>query len=544
MSLGKRICKNCGSEFPIYPEDFKFYERMNVPPPTFCPSCRTQRRLVLRNERRLYRRKCDFWWGDGWNPLTCGRELDSDRPFLEQYKALQDMVPRLGLFNINSVNSEYNNYSLDNKDCYMNFRVVESERCYYNYYLLQSRDSANSIYLHKSELVYGSFNARNCYNSHFLVDCENSVDCAYSYDLRNCSNCLFSYNLRNKQYHVRNKPVSSEGFKRIWKEFINGSRIKTKAAKETLWDIYAKKAIHRYNKIIKSTNSRGTDLTNCKNVFEVYNGTSSENVRYGDDVETTRDSMDVKGPMNSELAYECCSIDNGCARIYFSDFCQRGCLDTNYSSFCVNSQNLFGCIGIRNGKYCILNKQYSPKDYEELRKKLVVKMQERGEFGENIGGSVSPFAYNETVAMEYFPLSKEKALSRGYGWQDDSGGTYNKETIAQEDVPDEIQNVPDTITREILKCEGCGRNYPISENEVKLYRRLPAPLPEKCHECRYQELLRFRLPRKLWRRQCSCEIKSHEWHAERKCSNEFETPHAPDKSMPVYCEECYLKEVV
>jgi Zn ribbon nucleic-acid-binding protein len=56
-----------------------------------CPDCRQQRRLAFRNERNLYKRKCDatgkniisiyspdknikvynqdFWWSDKWNTM-------------------------------------------------------------------------------------------------------------------------------------------------------------------------------------------------------------------------------------------------------------------------------------------------------------------------------------------------------------------------------------------------------------------------------------------------------------------------------------------
>jgi hypothetical protein len=39
-------------------------------------------------------------------------------------------------------------------------------------------------------------------------------------------------------------------------------------------------------------------------------------------------------------------------------------------------------------------------------------MQETGERGEFFHRNLSPFGYNETVANEYFPLSKEEAIAR------------------------------------------------------------------------------------------------------------------------------------
>ena len=83
-----KTCQNCKKDFTIEAEDFSFYEKIKVPPPTFCPECRLQRRLAWRNERSLYKRKCDapgheetiitmyppelaikvydqkYWWGD------------------------------------------------------------------------------------------------------------------------------------------------------------------------------------------------------------------------------------------------------------------------------------------------------------------------------------------------------------------------------------------------------------------------------------------------------------------------------------------------
>ena len=52
-------CQNCKQDFVIESEDFSFYEKMKVPPPTFCPDCRLARRLIWRNERTFYKRICD-----------------------------------------------------------------------------------------------------------------------------------------------------------------------------------------------------------------------------------------------------------------------------------------------------------------------------------------------------------------------------------------------------------------------------------------------------------------------------------------------------
>src|SRR3990167_1497216 len=98
MTPESRTCQNCKTSFIIEPEDFAFYEKMQVPPPTWCPYCRLMRRLSWRNERTLYKRVCSMcgksiiamysqdaafpvycrecWFSDAWDPLAYGREYD------------------------------------------------------------------------------------------------------------------------------------------------------------------------------------------------------------------------------------------------------------------------------------------------------------------------------------------------------------------------------------------------------------------------------------------------------------------------------------
>jgi hypothetical protein len=63
-----KTCLHCQSLFDITDKDMEFYdkisptfagEKFQIPTPTLCPDCRQQRRLSFRNERNLYKRKCD-----------------------------------------------------------------------------------------------------------------------------------------------------------------------------------------------------------------------------------------------------------------------------------------------------------------------------------------------------------------------------------------------------------------------------------------------------------------------------------------------------
>ncbi len=58
MKQETKQCQNCKKSFTIESDDFGFYEKIKVPPPTFCPECRIIRQFSFRNEKNLYKRNC------------------------------------------------------------------------------------------------------------------------------------------------------------------------------------------------------------------------------------------------------------------------------------------------------------------------------------------------------------------------------------------------------------------------------------------------------------------------------------------------------
>jgi hypothetical protein len=149
--------------------------------------------------------------------------------------------------------------------------------------------------------------------------------------------------------------------------------------------------------------------------------------------------------------------------------------------------------------------------------------------------------------------------------------------MTNDQIPDHIKDVPDTIVNEIIECASrteigtgpffanekngpvpistaCTTAFKIIKPELEFYRRMNLPLPRYCPNCRHYQRLQQRNPLKLWRRTCQCAgAKSSNgvyqntiahFHQDQPCSNEFETSYAPDRPEIVYCEKCYLKEVV
>ena len=116
-------------------------------------------------------------------------------------------------------------------------------------------------------------------------------------------------------------------------------------------------------------------------------------------------------------------------------------------------------------------------------------------------------------------------------WEEDIQKTEGRETMKLEEIPDNIQDVADSITQEVLSCTSCNRNYKITEQELVFYKKINIPVPRKCFYCRHQDRIVRRGPYKFWDRKCA------------KCEKGITTNYSPDRPEIVYCEKCYQQEV-
>ena len=566
-------CQNCRKDFTIEPDDFAFYETMKVPPPTFCFGCRTQRRYLFRNERELYKRKCDatgqqilsmysessdykvydkeYWWSDKWDAIEYGQDYNFDKPFFEQCENLFSSVPALALSNRNPVNSDYCNFASGNKDCYLLTAGGFNERVLYSNRPMYSKESLDGYIIEKCELCYECLYCQGCYHLFFSKDCESCVDGAFLYNCRGCVNCFGCTNLRNKQYCLFNKQYTKEEYQEKIKQFDLGGFKALCAFKTKIADEVLKNNIHKFAETINCTNSSGDHIRNAKNCHWCFDmgGDKNENCKFiawGGFVE--KDSYDT-GPgagYGGELIYE--TIDTVSVSRLLSCVTADYCSDLSYCINCYNSEHLFGCINLRSKKYCILNKQYTKEEYEALVPKIIQHMNDmpyidkKGgvyKYGEFFPAELSPFAYNETIAQEYFPLGKEQAIEQGYDWKEPEEKNY-KIDLKSEDLPDHIKDINDDIVGKVIECSHkgkcnhqCTTAFKIIKEELQFYRKMNLPLARLCPNCRHYERLKQRNPLKLWHRKCM----------KPGCENEFETSYASDRPEIVYCEKCYNEEV-
>ena len=311
-----------------------------------------------------------------------------------------------------------------------------------------------------------------------------------------------------------------------------------KRALNSRWKQFPNKFIHgRHNSDVS-----GDYIYNSKNAKNCWRIIGAENVKYCQNftLGPAKDSYDHSNFGDiTELIYDSLIVGDGAYNVVFSFQCYPANRNLQYCCFCQNSSNLFGCISLRNKQYCILNKQYTKEEYEELVPKIIEHMKSTGEYGEFFPMEMSPLAYNESFAYEHFPLSKEEVERKGLVWREPKEKQF-KATMASAQVPDDINNVDESITKEVISCghEGkcsheCAKVFRITQQELNFYKLLNIPLPRICQNCRHYSRFAWRNPAKLWHRKCM----------KPGCVNEFETSYAPDRPEIVYCETCYNSEV-
>jgi len=519
-------CKSCQNQFEITPEDKAFLARLSIPNPVECPVCRENRRLTFRNEKTLYLRNCALcnrqtvsiyspdkklttycqscWWSDNWDQLAHGKDFDFSRPFSEQFAELIKVQPLLMLFGKNSQNSEYVNQETDDKNCYMNAGGHYNEDSYYCTYSIWSKNTVDCYWVMRSERLYQCIKCENCFGSTYLQECENCSDCHYSRDLKGCNNCFGCFGLRHKEYCFFNQQLTKEEYLQKIKEYLSNP---DQAFKES--QRHFLKYPHRAVNIVNCENCTGDDMLNCKNTHEGYLAEKTHDCKYCYVAIDIKDSMDITSFGWGEMLYNLASSGDdyncmACTSTWTLHFCQ-------YCFVCLNCDYLFGCVGLHRKKYCILNKQYTKEEYETLLPKIIEHMKKTGEYGQFFDPKISPFCYNETVAQQYYPLTKEQALAKGYNWKDTDQREYQP------------------ATKEILACNDCGKNYKTIEPEKKFYKTMHIQTPTQCPDCRQKFRLSLRNPRHLFLRACA------------KCNTPIQTTYSPERQEIVYCEKCYLE---
>ncbi len=469
-------------------------------------------------------------------------DYDPSRPFFEQMKELRNRVPCMNLIVGYSslVRSDYVNHAGACKDCYLIFNADFCENVLYGSTINHCKDTMDSYLINNSEMVYGSVDSSGT-KIFFSDNCSSCVETYFSKDCNGCLNVIGCYGLRNKSYHIFNQPVSKEAFDSFLKEIRLDTREGVRAMREKADEFFMsfpRRAFYGNQNV----NSTGDYMYECKNARNCYQVIGLEDGAYCQNLtlKPTRDAYDLtEWGMNSERIVDAITVGENCANVKYCAGAWANCNDVEYSMYAVSSSNCFGCVNLRKGQYCILNKQYSKEDYEVLKAQIIEDMKKnpyvdsKGRvfpYGEFLPYDLSFFAYNESHAAQFWPKDKSEIEALGFKYAEPKESAHAP-TVAWEDVPESISEISDDIMKEILGCVECGKAYRVVVAELALLRRFGFPIPDRCADCRHMARMARVSPPELYERNCG------------KCGKGITTAYSPSRPETVYCVECYQQEV-
>ncbi len=526
----KQLCKLTGKNFIISSEEENACLEFGIDLPQIVPEERIRKCLAFLPSTNFFKRYCDhtkkeifsvypantffpvydfeYWKNKEFNAQSFFLDFDGSRTFLEQLQEIWQVVPRPAVVNESISDSTNIHNSINIKNSYWIFNSFNLQNCLYSTNLIESNNSLDCSQLYLCNNCYESVHCFECDNLYYSTQCVSSKNSWFLFNCNNCENCLCCVNLENKKYHVFNKPVSPEEFGKLKEKMGFYARPLLDLVKDRFQDFLQQFTLpHLFS--FNSKGSSGNYLRDCKKVidsFECYYSKGLINCQSMLSSENCLESVYCTGVKNSAYAVGCANSK----RIHSSVSCYS-VENASYSLYCENSKNIFACVGLNNQEYCIFNKQYTKKEYQNIVSKIKKHLKENNLQGTFFPLGFSDYAYNLSLAEEVMPLTKITAQLMGFRWdetqEDASFSILNVKdldySVVYSDPPEDLRNLSwQEIKDSIYVCILSGQPFTLTEAEFNFYQDHGLPAPNQC----YKERLRERLSRitspQMFQREC------------------------------------------
>ncbi len=546
MPIITKTCITSGKTFTVSEAEQKYCTERNIPLPQQHPFERLKHIANFRNRIHLYNTTCaktqkpilscfppeknytvydiEAWSGDRWEATDYGQSYDSSRSFWDQYEELLKKVP---LPNLNVVsgtmeNSNYVNGAMNLKNCYLCFSTLDSVDCMFCWATFNSQNIVNSINCYFSEIAYECRDIEKCYNCFYIESCQNCSDSYFLLGCQSCKHCYGCVNLNNREYCWYNEQLSKDEYEKRLAS-VNLGSIQVVGAERSTFKEFSKQFPTKYYRGKSIEKSDGNYISNCKDTHNAFFCTDCVDVENSLVLLKSKDCFGVVSSKACELTYNSQSGMN-----YNCQYCNESLVGNRNLAWCMftnGSTDCFGCVSLKKKQYCILNKQYSPEEYFKLVAQIKQAMIDREEYEDFFPRRLSPFYYNESDSMIYFPATKEDATKNGFSWKDENAATSENHYIP----PDDISAVTDDILQQTLVCVKTGKKYRLTKQELDFYRRFKIPVPRIAPLERVNNFANQMFDiRELTIIACS------------QCQKSLTSVYNPAQQQ-VLCEECYLQ---
>lgn len=286
--------------------------------------------------------------------------------FIDELQKLIYSLPKPPTITPHCENSEYGNNISYCKNVYFGF---DSDYCNNSLYIADSArcdDVIDCDYAVDSQLCYECVDPFKAFNCDYLNYCAHIRDSSYcewcwqSHDLFGCVNligksfCVFNRQLTPKQYKE-----ATTNYKKWPAEKI----LKVVADLKKRYPVT--QTIEAYNE----NTTYGNYIHYNKNCYMCFDAAKDENCSYLYDSFYSKMCLDMTYTLSSQLSYEAISSFTlfNCDYAMYSKNCQ----DSSYIFNCLNVKNCLGCVSLAHKQYCILNKQFSKEEYEQLSRNIL-----------------------------------------------------------------------------------------------------------------------------------------------------------------------------
>ncbi|MBI4253295.1 hypothetical protein HY623_03935 [Candidatus Uhrbacteria bacterium] len=496
--MPRHICPISGLPFEITDTERELYGRFDLPVSDMHPilrfvmrfahgnnwslywteDCRTGKKILSCYDPKEFPKIVEhgYWMSNEFDAREYGRAFDFSRPFFEQYFEMVAEVPRPNVTILNCENVEYANHVFWSKNCYLCFICFHCENVLYSFRARKCRECMYAFNCRESELLYQCANCTMCFNLQYAELCSHCSDSRFLSNCIDCSNCYQCVNLKHKQYCIQNIQYTKVEYERRM-AMIDLSSYSVFQHEWDAWQDFLLTQPIQAERNINCEDSTGTFLTNCRSCIRCSNLSNAEQCvnAYGNNVTETCDAS-AEGSEQGIMTVGFLSSQ----RVAFTMIAEH-CYDILYSQHMFQSHDCFGCFGLKNASFCILNKPYEQDEYAIQKARIVTRMRETGEWGKYFPLKYAPFAYEDTNAAAVLTSSFDEyaavAARLGLRSNPDVGISEAPGAVSSLGLPDVCGDDSGDLLAAIWACVETGRPYKITKQELALYRRFRAPLP-------------------------------------------------------------------
>lgn len=343
-------------------------------------------------------------------------EYDFSKNFFENFEELFKNTPLPNLFHVwENENCDYVDTAVHIKNSYLSSLItLGSENVFYSFMIRENSINVfNSFYvITNNENIYFSSYILYSFNVFYSKYIKNSSNIWFSTNLTGCNECIFCDDLQNCSYYIKNEKYEKEEY------FLKKEEILKDKAKFLDWYKSLNKIWNNYNSTNVSWNFV-LDSNNVENGYWIFNMTNGRNLMFSWSDVSAENCYDLifwwKGtvdcywtsnfgwnPENVYMSYNVWYWSN----IFYSYW-------VVWCSYCI------WCVWIQNKQYCILNKQYTKQEWEELSDKIFSQMEDDNILWKYFPWSLNPLHFNDSFAWLVWNFTRDEVEKKWFMWKED-----------------------------------------------------------------------------------------------------------------------------